>query len=123
MLPSRKMNAYRGTGQGMSQGSVGVARPAQYYISPSSVLPNSEYHGRQCPLHGRNTRQRTMASPNPLPKTPITRDELTRTNIAMLVLTTLFVLSRAGVQVSKRKTFELQDIFIYLAYALYVALW
>lgn len=41
----------------------------------------------------------------------------------MLVLTTIFVLARAGVHVSKRKTIELTDIFIYLAYALYVALW
>lgn len=64
-----------------------------------------------------------MSSSKPLPKTPITRDELTRTNVAMLVLTTIFVLARAGVHVSKRKTIELTDIFIYLAYALYVALW
>lgn len=64
-----------------------------------------------------------MSSPKPLPKTPITRDELTMTNVAMLVLTTIFVLARAGVHVSKRKTIELTDIFIYLAYALYIALW
>ncbi|KAH7396260.1 hypothetical protein BKA66DRAFT_557129 [Pyrenochaeta sp. MPI-SDFR-AT-0127] len=57
------------------------------------------------------------------PKTPITRDDLVRTNAAMLILTSIFVLSRAGLHVSKRKTIDLPDIFIYFAYSLYVALW
>jgi hypothetical protein len=41
----------------------------------------------------------------------------------MLALTTMFVLSRAAVQISKRKTFELPDFFIYFSFALYIALW
>jgi hypothetical protein len=53
----------------------------------------------------------------------ITRDELVRTNAAMLALTSIFVLSRAAVQISKRRTFELADAFIYFSYILYVALW
>jgi hypothetical protein len=64
-----------------------------------------------------------MSSHNPLPKTPITRNELIQTNVAMLVLTSLFVLTRVAVRVSKRKNFELPDFFIYFAYILYVALW
>jgi hypothetical protein len=64
-----------------------------------------------------------MSSHNPLPKTPITRNELLQTNVAMMVLTSLFVLTRVAVRVSKRKNFELPDFFIYLAYIIYVALW
>jgi hypothetical protein len=64
-----------------------------------------------------------MSSHNPLPKTPITRNELIQTNVAMLVLTSLFVLTRVAVRVSKRKNFELPDFFIYSAYIIYVALW
>ncbi|CAO2647391.1 Nn.00g083130.m01.CDS01 [Neocucurbitaria sp. VM-36] len=56
-------------------------------------------------------------------KTPITRDELVRTNVAMLILTSIFVLSRAALHISKRRALELPDIFIYFAYVLYVALW
>jgi hypothetical protein len=41
----------------------------------------------------------------------------------MLGLTSIFVLARAGVQISKRKAIELPDFFIYLSYILYVALW
>jgi hypothetical protein len=41
----------------------------------------------------------------------------------MLALTSIFVLSRAAVQISKRRAFELPDLFIYLAFALYLALW
>lgn len=58
-----------------------------------------------------------------LHKTPITRDELVRTNAAMLVLTSLFVLSRVVLQVSKRKPFELPDFFIYLAFTIFVSMW
>jgi hypothetical protein len=57
------------------------------------------------------------------PKTPITRDELVRTNTAMLVLTSAFVLSRVTLQISKRRSFELSDFFIYLAFALFVSMW
>ncbi|KAH7071383.1 hypothetical protein BKA63DRAFT_578587 [Paraphoma chrysanthemicola] len=61
-----------------------------------------------------------MSFPNPLPKTPITPDELVRTNTVMLVLTSLFVLLRVAVQISDRKIFDLPDICIYSAYVLYV---
>jgi hypothetical protein len=64
-----------------------------------------------------------MSAPKPLPKTPITRAELTRTNAAMLALTSIFVLSRAALQISKRRRFELSDLFIYLSFVIYVALW
>jgi hypothetical protein len=64
-----------------------------------------------------------MTSQKSLPKTPITRAELERTNGSMLALTSIFVLSRAAVQISKRRAFELPDLFIYLAFALYLALW
>jgi hypothetical protein len=64
-----------------------------------------------------------MSSGKPLPKTPITRDELIRTNVAMLVLTSAFVLSRIAVRISKRQNFELPDFFIYLAFITYIALW
>ncbi|OAL45166.1 hypothetical protein IQ07DRAFT_661946 [Pyrenochaeta sp. DS3sAY3a] len=57
------------------------------------------------------------------PKTPITKDELVRTNGAMLALTSIFVLSRAALHISKRKRPDLPDFFIYFSYALYVALW
>lgn len=57
------------------------------------------------------------------PKTPITRDELLHTNAAMFVLTSIFIFSRATVHVTKRKTVELSDFFIYFAYILYTALW
>lgn len=65
----------------------------------------------------------TMSSHQPLPKTPISRVELLRTNGSMLALTSFFVLARAAVQVSKRRAFELPDFFIYLSYILYIALW
>jgi hypothetical protein len=64
-----------------------------------------------------------MSEQKPLPKTPITRDELLRTNAAMFALTSIFILSRATVHVTRRKTFELLDFFIYFAYILYIALW
>ncbi|KAH7079611.1 hypothetical protein FB567DRAFT_501810 [Paraphoma chrysanthemicola] len=64
-----------------------------------------------------------MSSSNPLPKTPIALDELVRTNAAMLVLTSLFVLLRVAVQISMRKISDLPDILIYTAYILYVAIW
>lgn len=56
-------------------------------------------------------------------KSPISRDELVRTNSAMLILTSVFVLSRAALHISKRKPLEFSDFFIYFAYALYIALW
>jgi hypothetical protein len=64
-----------------------------------------------------------MSSHQPLPKTPISRAELVRTNCSMLALTSIFVLARAAVQISKRRAFELPDFFIYFSYILYVALW
>lgn len=54
---------------------------------------------------------------------PITKERLVHTNASMLVVTSLFVFSRAALHISKRKTFEPQDFFIYLAYILYVSLW
>ena len=56
-------------------------------------------------------------------KTPITKHELVRADIAFLVLTSLFVLARAFLQIHKRKHFELPDFFIYVAYALFISLW
>lgn len=56
-------------------------------------------------------------------KTPITQSELIQTNAAMLALTTLFILARVSIHIYKRKSFELHDFFIYLAYVLYLALW
>jgi hypothetical protein len=41
----------------------------------------------------------------------------------MLALTSIFVLARVAVQVSKRRALELPDFFIYLSYILYIALW
>lgn len=64
-----------------------------------------------------------MASSQPLPKTPITHDELIRTNVAMLVLTSVFIVARAALQVSRRKPVEMSDGFIYFSFALYIALW
>lgn len=57
------------------------------------------------------------------PKTPITRDELVRTNAAMLVLTSLFILLRVVLQIAKRRPFELPDFFIYLAFAIFISMW
>jgi hypothetical protein len=59
---------------------------------------------------------------SPGPKTPISKDELVRTIVAMLVLTSLFVLSRAALQFWKRKPFELSDFFIYLAFVMFMAI-
>ena len=57
------------------------------------------------------------------PKTPITQEELVRTSVAMLVLTSLFVLSRTTLQIAKSKPFEFPDLFIYLAFFIFVAMW
>ena len=57
------------------------------------------------------------------PKTPITQEELVRTSVAMLVLTSLFVLSRTILQIAKSKPFEFPDLFIYLAFFIFVAMW
>lgn len=55
--------------------------------------------------------------------TPVSRSELLHTNVAMLALTSLFVLTRIGIQISRRRALELHDVFIYLAFVLYLALW
>ena len=57
------------------------------------------------------------------PKTPVSRDELVRTIAAFLALTSLFVFLRTFVHISKRKSPELQDLFLYFAYALFLSLW
>jgi hypothetical protein len=59
----------------------------------------------------------------PPPKAPVSRDALLSVNISMLILTSLFIILRASLQISKRKPFELMDFFIYLAFALFVAMW
>lgn len=64
-----------------------------------------------------------MASTQPLTKTPVTHDELVRTNVVMLVMTSIFVVARAALHVSRRKPIELPDGFIYFSFALYLALW
>jgi hypothetical protein len=57
------------------------------------------------------------------PKTPVTKDELVRANVAMLVLTSVFVLSRITLQISKRRSFDLSDFFIYFAFTLFASMW
>ncbi|XP_014550861.1 hypothetical protein COCVIDRAFT_114401 [Bipolaris victoriae FI3] len=57
------------------------------------------------------------------PKSPITKDELVRTNVAMLILTSLFILSRVILQIAKRRPFGLPDFFIYFAFVLFVSMW
>ncbi|EMD92281.1 hypothetical protein COCC4DRAFT_37747 [Bipolaris maydis ATCC 48331] len=56
-------------------------------------------------------------------KNPITKDELMRTNVAMLILASLFILSRVILQITKRRAFGLPDFFIYLAFVLFVSMW
>ncbi|CAN9226374.1 unnamed protein product [Alternaria alternata] len=56
-------------------------------------------------------------------KAPVSKDVLLRTNIVMLLLTSGFVLTRAVLQIVKRKPFELPDFFVYFAFCLFVALW
>ncbi|CAE7185856.1 hypothetical protein PTTW11_06875 [Pyrenophora teres f. teres] len=56
-------------------------------------------------------------------KAPITKDDLVRSNGAMLVLTSLLVLSRVAIQISRCRAFELTDFFIYFAFILFVAMW
>jgi hypothetical protein len=54
---------------------------------------------------------------------PLSQAEILRSEYALFVLTTLFVIARAAIHGSRRRTVEFQDFFIYLAYALYVGLW
>lgn len=61
-----------------------------------------------------------MSAPH---ETPINRDELVRANAAMLVLTSLFILSRVVLQVTKRRPFELPDFFIYLSFVIFISMW
>ncbi|KAF3043676.1 hypothetical protein E8E12_006132 [Didymella heteroderae] len=56
-------------------------------------------------------------------KTPVSKSELLHTNAAMLALTSLFILARIGIHVSRRRALELDDFFIYFAFVLYLALW
>jgi hypothetical protein len=56
-------------------------------------------------------------------KTPVPKDVLVRTITAMLVLASTVVLSRAALQISKRKPLEIPDFFIYFAIVLFVGLW
>lgn len=49
--------------------------------------------------------------------------ELLHADYALFVVTTVVVLARVAIHVVKRKTMELQDYFIYFAYALYLTLW
>ncbi|KAF2641901.1 hypothetical protein P280DRAFT_548513 [Massarina eburnea CBS 473.64] len=57
------------------------------------------------------------------PNSTYSQAEVLRTEYALFVLTTLFVITRVVIHVSKRRTLEFQDFFIYLAYALYLGLW
>lgn len=54
--------------------------------------------------------------------TGITKDEIIRTDYAMIALVSLFVVSRLVFQATRRKKLELQDYLLYLAYAFYLAL-
>jgi hypothetical protein len=54
---------------------------------------------------------------------PVSKAELLHTNAAMLAMTSVFILARIGIQVLRRKAFEVQDFFIYFAYFVYLALW
>ncbi|EUC41051.1 hypothetical protein COCMIDRAFT_107241 [Bipolaris oryzae ATCC 44560] len=57
------------------------------------------------------------------PKRLIAKDELARTSVAMLILTSLFILSRVVLQIAKRRVFGLPDLFTYFAFSLYVSMW
>ncbi|PVH99653.1 hypothetical protein DM02DRAFT_419300 [Periconia macrospinosa] len=55
---------------------------------------------------------------------PVSQHVLLRTEYAMFVLTTVFILARIAIHLSRRhKTLEFQDFFIYFAYTMYVGLW
>lgn len=56
-------------------------------------------------------------------KTPISKSELLHTNAAMLTLTSLFILARIAIHISRRRALEIHDFFIYFAFVLYLALW
>jgi hypothetical protein len=56
-------------------------------------------------------------------KTPVEKGVLVRTIVAMLILTSIFIFSRAALQISKRKPFGVSDFFIYFACILFVGLW
>jgi ABC-type Fe3+-siderophore transport system permease subunit len=56
-------------------------------------------------------------------KTPVQKDVLVNTIIAMLVLTSVAILSRAALQFSKRNPLEFPDILIYSAYVSFIGLW
>ncbi|CAI6336544.1 unnamed protein product [Periconia digitata] len=65
-----------------------------------------------------------MSEPAPADRLPVIgQNEVLRTEYALFVLTTLFIIARVAIHVSRRKSFEFQDFFIYFAYALYVGLW
>jgi hypothetical protein len=57
-----------------------------------------------------------------LRQTPITKDEILRIDYAMMVLVSVFIFARVVFQAARRKNLELQDYFIYLAYAFYLSL-
>ncbi|KAF1954781.1 hypothetical protein CC80DRAFT_416744 [Byssothecium circinans] len=64
----------------------------------------------------------TTAKPSAA-RPPLGQAEILRAEYALFVLTTAFLVARVAIHVSKRRTFEFQDFFIYFAYALYVGLW
>jgi hypothetical protein len=63
------------------------------------------------------------APPAPLRKSNVSEDEALHTCYAMLTLTTLVILARLGVHLSKRRSFEAQDFYIYLSYVAFVGFW
>lgn len=65
----------------------------------------------------------TMSKHQAPSKPFIELDELLHADYGLFVLTTTVVLARVAIHFTKRKTLELQDYFIYLAYILYVTLW
>lgn len=52
----------------------------------------------------------------------VTENEILRTDYAMITLASLFILTRLGFQATRRKSLELQDYFLYMAYVCYLAL-
>jgi hypothetical protein len=57
------------------------------------------------------------------PPATMNRRRLEGTNTALLVLTSVFFVSRVVVRLARRKRFELHDLFCWLSYICYVCMW
>ena len=54
---------------------------------------------------------------------PVPQARLEAINAAMLVLTSIVFFARVGISLLQRKPYEVHDLFCYLAYISYVAMW